>query len=182
MLSRCSSEERGYFGESHLCERIVDETGLHRGYHQQITGGPGYTYGRQWTAGGSWSLGREHDTQCDACGSLVRPDDLKGGACERCRSWADGRAAYLAGTDFVIGGILYRHTRERGAFGNSPTHVILDSGAEYHDTCTWYVGPVPWEFRSLWPDNAHFVHPWETVEIGSTRDVWATDEEREQAS
>jgi hypothetical protein len=182
MISRCSSEERGYFGESHLCERLVDETGLHRGYHQQITGGPGYSYGRQWSDDGSWSLGREHDTVCGSCGSLVKPDQIEDGICDRCLSWMHARAGYLAGTDIVIGGTLYRRGRQTGAFGDSPTHIILDDGREYQDTRTWHIGTVPQQFRDLWPDNARFVREGRSYPIGSPLDAWATDEERSNAS
>jgi len=181
-MTRCSSEERGYFGESHLCECLVDETGRHRGYHQQITGGPGYTYGRQWSDGGSWGLGREHDTTCGNCGALNRSNDVTDGICDRCRGWLEGRAGYFAGTDFVIRGTLYRHNRHAGAFGDQPTHVVLDDGREYHDTRTWHIATVPWEFRDLWPDNARFVREGRSYPTGSPLDAWATDEERKNAS
>lgn len=158
MSPRCSAEWYGY-GDNDTCDREVDEQGLHTGHHFHRR--PGKTHGNViiavWTRGGHWAVNLEESAVCEVCGTYERLTSIEGGVCETCRSWYEGLDAYLAGRDIVIRGTVYRRSQYSGAFGDSPTHILTDSGVEYNDTRTWHVTDVPEEYRDLWRDNARFL-------------------------
>lgn len=109
-----------------------------------------------------------HPYHCVTCGDLEdashwmnAKDLLRTHQCQTCFTWTsrlrdrdDPNCVRICGILFLVGGEDEGH-RLRGHGGRKFKIQFLD-GRVIETTNLWYVGPIPFHFRAVLPDNARW--------------------------